>query len=202
MKKEKKIKRSICTVLALGIMAAALCITMISCGGSKTEETSGKETAVSATTVEMDDKKEQKTEPEIMTNADDTQDNVKSADKSKQKTDPNTEIQKSTQKNTQTSTQATTQTKRVCYISVEGYCSNMEISLQGGDTAYSVLCRSGAAVSGSSSYVKGINGRFEFDEGPSSGWVYYLNGSKPSVGCGSCSVKAGDSIKWDYVTSY
>lgn len=91
---------------------------------------------------------------------------------------------------------------QVCYISIDGYCSGKAVSIQGGDTAYSILKRSGASVSGSSSYVKGINGLYEFDKGPQSGWMYSVNGYTPNVGAGSYSVKAGDSIKWYYVTSY
>lgn len=95
---------------------------------------------------------------------------------------------------------AATTKAQVCYISIDGYCSGKAVSVQGGDTAYSILVRSGASVSGSSSYVKGINGLYEFDKGPGSGWVYSVNGYSPSVGAGSYSVKAGDSISWNYIT--
>lgn len=94
----------------------------------------------------------------------------------------------------------TTQARSVCYISIDGYCSGKSVEVRSGDTVYSILCRSGASVSGSSSYVKGINGLYEFDEGPQSGWKYSVNGVTPGVGCGSYSVKAGDSIRWYYVT--
>lgn len=99
-------------------------------------------------------------------------------------------------------TQATESKQDVCYITIEGYCSSKEIELQGGDTAYSILTRSGATISGSGSYIKGINGKFEFDEGPTSGWVYSVNGTRPTVGCGSYTVKAGDIINWYYVTGF
>ncbi len=91
----------------------------------------------------------------------------------------------------------------VCYVTVEGYCSGKSVSLQGGDTAYSVLKRSGASVSAENSaygvYVKGINGRFEFDEGPSSGWKYSVNGTSPNKAADKCSVSKGDTVKWYYV---
>ena len=99
-------------------------------------------------------------------------------------------------------TTAATQAQQVCYISIDGYCSGKAISIKGGDTAYSILTRSGARVSGSGSYVKGINGLYEFDKGPQSGWKYSVNGYTPNVGAGSYSVKAGDNISWYYVTSY
>lgn len=91
---------------------------------------------------------------------------------------------------------------KVCYITIDGYCSGKAISIQGGDTAYSILTRSGARVSGSGSYVKGINGLYEFDKGPQSGWKYSVNGYTPNVGAGSYSVDAGDSVRWYYVMSY
>lgn len=185
MNEEKKKKRSFVIAAMLIIMIFALCITLISCGESKTAD---------------DDSRKIKTEQKAEDKSDEKD------EEGREKTDQENAV-KTSQKGTQATTQkaateAATQAKKVCYITIEGYCSGMEISLQGGDTAYSILCRSGATVSGSGHYIKGINGRFEFDEGPSSGWTYYVNGSKPTVGCGSYSVKAGDSITWDYVTGY
>lgn len=105
---------------------------------------------------------------------------------------------KATKKPTTKATQA-----NVCYVTVEGYCSGKSVSLQGGDTAYSVLKQSGASVSAEKSqyglYVKGINGRFEFDEGPASGWKYSVNGSTPSKAADKCGISKGDVVKWYYV---
>jgi hypothetical protein len=109
---------------------------------------------------------------------------------------------KSSTKSTEATKQSQSSSSSVCYITVEGYCTNKSITLQGGDTVYSILKRTGASVSGSKSYVKGINGLYEFDKGPQSGWMYSVNGSTPNVSCGSYKVKAGDKIKWYYVTSY
>lgn len=107
-----------------------------------------------------------------------------------------------TKKATKKPTTKTTQAN-VCYVTVDGYCSGKSVSLQGGDTAYSVLKQSGASVSAEKSqyglYVKGINGRFEFDEGPASGWKYSVNGSSPSKSADKCSVSKGDVVKWYYV---
>lgn len=209
MNEERRKKRNLAAAAMLIIMAIALCITMISCEGSK--DAGGEQSGI---------KSEQTLDDKIGSeDGDDANKEVTDSEKSKvkeqreatkkenketadQKKESQKSTQKTAQKETQKSTQAATQAKKVCYISIEGFCSNKEISLQGGDTAYSILCRSGASVSGSSSYVKGINGRFEFDEGPTSGWMYYVNGSRPVAGCGSCSIKAGDSIRWDYVTGY
>lgn len=107
-------------------------------------------------------------------------------------------IKKATKNPTTKATQA-----NVCYVSVDGYCSGKSVSLQGGDTAYSVLKQSGASVSAEKSqyglYVKGINGRFEFDEGPASGWKYSVNGSTPSKAADKYSISKGDVVKWYYV---
>ncbi len=48
-------------------------------------------------------------------------------------------------------------------------------------------------------YFSSINGLREKDNGPSSGWCYYVNGVKPPVGCDSYKPKAGDKIEWKYL---
>ncbi len=192
MNEAKKKKRNFAITVMLIIMTFALCITLISCGGD--DELKDTDTAVK-TEKNVDDEKDEKVANTDSEAADEA--TQKSTIKATQKVTTD-----STKSTTAKATTAATEAKKVCYITIEGYCSGKEMSLQGGDTVYSILCRSGAAVSGSGHYIKGINGRFEFDEGPGSGWTYYVNGSKPTVGCGSCSVKAGDNIRWDYVTSY
>lgn len=193
MNETKKKKRSFSIAVMLIIMTFALCITLISCGGSETADNDSEKIKTEQNADVKNDEKDTENKAR--------NDREKAVTESQQA--KKSETEKATQKATQkATTEAATQAKKVCYITIEGYCSGKEISLQGGDTVYSILCRSGAAVSGSGHYIKGINGRFEFDEGPSSGWTYYLNGSKPTVGCGSCSVKTGDNIRWDYVTSY
>ena len=91
----------------------------------------------------------------------------------------------------------------VCYVSVEGYCSSKTITIQSGDTAYSVLKKTGATVSAENTsmgiYVKGINGRFASG---SSGWKYSVNGSEPNYSAGSYSVKSGDTVKWYWGSAY
>ena len=47
-------------------------------------------------------------------------------------------------------------------------------------------------------YVEGINHLFEFDGGPSSGWMYKVNGWFPNYGCSSYTVSEGDDIVWMY----
>lgn len=47
-------------------------------------------------------------------------------------------------------------------------------------------------------YVSGIQSLYEFDFGDLSGWMYYVNGSAPSVGCGAYILSDGDSVEWLY----
>lgn len=104
------------------------------------------------------------------------------------------------------STKKATEAAKVCYISVEGNFSDKKMTIQSGESVYDILKRTGVNVSARSSkygiYVEGIGGKFEFDEGPTSGWVYYVNGTEPSESCGNYKVKSGDRIVWDYVEGY
>lgn len=97
-----------------------------------------------------------------------------------------------------------TEAAKVCYITVDGYCSSKEIGLKGGETVYDILKATGVSVSARSTgygiYIEGINGRYEFDEGPTSGWIYTVNGTRPSTSCNKYEVKDGDKIVWTYVT--
>ena len=217
---EKKGRRDLVTVVTIVVMTMALTFALISCGGDGGERTAGSikgetvletnengETVIVATdedgeTViyETDKSGKIKESQKGKTSAKAAGEMKKSADS--EKTKQTTKTAANTSKATTAATTAATTQSQVCYISIDGYCSGKAISIQGGDTAYSILTRSGASVSGSGSYVRGINGRFEFDEGPQSGWKYSVNGYTPNVGAGSYSVKAGDSISWYYVTSY
>lgn len=48
-------------------------------------------------------------------------------------------------------------------------------------------------------YMAMIFGLWEKDNGDNSGWCYYVNGAKPSVGENSYTLKSGDIIEWNYV---
>ena len=52
--------------------------------------------------------------------------------------------------------------------------------------------------SGSRAYIEGIDNLYEFDRGPTSGWLYSVNGDYYSKGCGTYQVSEGDEIKWVY----
>lgn len=90
-----------------------------------------------------------------------------------------------------------------CIITVDGFCTSKSVEIVDGSTVYDALKATGVDVSARSTgyglYIEGIDGRFEFDEGPTSGWVYTVNGERTSFSCDKFEVKAGDEIIWSYV---
>lgn len=79
--------------------------------------------------------------------------------------------------------------------------------LESGDTPYSVLIRKlrqdqvTVTGAGSSFYVSGINGINAGDDGPSSGWMYSVNGVYPSVSAAAITLTNGDVVAWHYTTN-
>lgn len=77
-----------------------------------------------------------------------------------------------------------------------------EFEIRKGDTVYDVLAEAckenGIIFSSNTGYVEGINNIFEMDFGDSSGWIYFVNGESPSVGCVSFELSDGDKIQWCY----
>lgn len=75
-----------------------------------------------------------------------------------------------------------------------------------GDTVYDVLLeaagryniRTETQGAGDSVYVEGIGHIYELDFGDLSGWMYFVNGSSPDVGCGEYTLSDGDLIEWRY----
>lgn len=57
----------------------------------------------------------------------------------------------------------------------------------------------GWTVNGSSSYVSGINGLKEKSNGSLSGWVYTVNGDRPSKSAGNYHLEDGDEVVWTFV---
>ena len=103
-----------------------------------------------------------------------------------------------------------TPVKQTVSIKVIGINTTMmqgNIEVNSSSTAYSVLKelakQNGKSIStkgfGSTVYVSGIDGLKEFDHGPSSGWMYKVNGTPPNIGAGAYKVKAGDTVIWYYV---
>lgn len=81
-----------------------------------------------------------------------------------------------------------------------------EVQIERGETAFAVLGQitkenripMDFTGSGSSAYVKGIAGLYEFDYGNLSGWIYLINGEEMSIGCGAAEVSPGDRIEFLY----
>jgi hypothetical protein len=78
------------------------------------------------------------------------------------------------------------------------------VTLSPGATAYDALLASGASVgtksTGYGMYVSSIGGLAELEHGPSSGWLYAVNGSTPGVASSGYVLADGDSVYWFYVT--
>ena len=99
------------------------------------------------------------------------------------------------------------QTVSVQVIGVNSTMMQGNIEVNSSSTAYSVLRelakQNGKSIStkgfGSTVYVSGIDGLKEFDNGPSSGWMYKVNGTPPNIGAGAYRLKAGDQVIWYYV---
>lgn len=72
-----------------------------------------------------------------------------------------------------------------------------------GDITTLALDKSGieykAEGSSSTIYFSMIDGLSERDEGPLSGWCYYVNGKKIGVGAGGYKLKAKDEVLWKYL---
>ena len=130
-----------------------------------------------------------------------------------------TKKQETPTQNTQTSTPQQVETpkqdtpvKQTVSVQVIGINTTMmrgNIEVNSNSTAYSVLRelakQNGKSIStkgfGSNVYVSGIDGLKEFDHGPSSGWMYKVNGTPPNIGAGAYKVKAGDKVIWYYVNA-
>ena len=101
------------------------------------------------------------------------------------------------------------QTVSVQVIGVNSTMMQGNIEVNSSSTAYSVLRelakQNGKSIStkgfGSTVYISGIDGLKEFDHGPSSGWMYKVNGTPPNIGAGAYRVKAGDQVIWYYVNA-
>lgn len=71
-----------------------------------------------------------------------------------------------------------------------------------GDVTLNTLMSKGIPVettgSGYSLYISSIAGLAEKEHGKNSGWIYFVNGNSPEVGCGSYKLNQGDKIIWRY----
>ncbi len=76
------------------------------------------------------------------------------------------------------------------------------VEIKKGDTVYDVfsaVCKKNKIhFSSNMKYIEGIANIYEMDFGKSSGWIYFVNGESPSVGCGNYELTDGDKIEWHY----
>ena len=86
--------------------------------------------------------------------------------------------------------------------------SRKAISFEEGESVFDVLLRATQTYGihmeyeytpgFGSHYIEGINNLYEFDCGAGSGWMYYVNGTKPNYGVSKYTVKNGDVIEFKY----
>lgn len=192
---------------------------------SKTEETKQEETASqpeqktkTKDSSNEQEAKKQDTETKSSSSKQEKQETSKKETK-KTETKSSSSKQETQKQETQTSTPQQVETpkqetpvKQTVSVQVIGINTTMmqgNIEVNSSSTAYSVLRelaqQNGKSIStkgfGSTVYVSGIDGLKEFDHGPSSGWMYKVNGTPPNIGAGAYKVKAGDKVIWYYVNA-
>lgn len=185
---------------------------------SKTEETKQEEIASeSEQKTETKDTSSKQETNKTETKSSSTKQETKKQETSKQETKNSSSKQETNKQETQTSTPQHVETpkqetpvKQTVFVQVIGINTTMmqgNIEVNSSSTAYSVLRelarQNGKSIStkgfGSTVYVSGIDGLKEFDHGPSSGWMYKVNGIPPNIGAGAYKLKAGDQVIWYYV---
>lgn len=85
--------------------------------------------------------------------------------------------------------------------------SEYEVSLEEGTTVFDITfaaCKDNGILlssrgTGAIRYVEGIADLYEFDHGPASGWVFYVNDESASKSSGVYEVQEGDEIRWEYI---
>lgn len=168
---------------------------------TKKQETKKKETKSSSSKQETKKQETKKTETKSSSTKQETKKIETNNSSSKQETSAPQKVEPPKQE---------TPIKQTVSVQVIGVNSTMmqgNIEVNSSSTAYSVLRelakQNGKSIStkgfGSTVYVSGIDGLKEFDHGPSSGWMYKVNGTPPNVGAGAYRLKAGDQVIWYYV---
>lgn len=168
---------------------------------TKKQETKKKETKSSSSKQETKKQETKKTETKSSSTKQETKKIETNNSSSKQETSAPQQVEPPKQE---------TPIKQTVSVQVIGVNSTMmqgNIEVNSSSTAYSVLRelakQNGKSIStkgfGSTVYVSGIDGLKEFDHGPSSGWMYKVNGTPPNIGAGAYRLKAGDQVIWYYV---
>lgn len=83
-----------------------------------------------------------------------------------------------------------------------------EVPFEKGETVFDVLLREtknsrihmeySATPGINSHYIEGIGNLYEADCGPSSGWMYSVNGVYPKIGCNEYLLEDQDVVEWNY----
>lgn len=168
---------------------------------TKKQETKKKETKSSSSKQETKKQETKKTETKSSSTKQETKKIETNNSSSKQETSAPQKVEPPKQE---------TPIKQTVSVQVIGVNSTMmqgNIEVNSSSTAYSVLRelakQNGKSIStkgfGSTVYVSGIDGLKEFDHGPSSGWMYKVNGTPPNIGAGAYRLKAGNQVIWYYV---
>lgn len=168
---------------------------------TKKQDTKKKETKSSSSKQEAKKQETKKTETKSSSTKQETKKTETNNSSSKQETSAPQQVEPPKQE---------TSIKQTVSVQVIGVNSTMmqgNIEVNSSSTAYSVLRelakQNGKSIStkgfGSTVYVSGIDGLKEFDHGPSSGWMYKVNGIPPNIGAGAYYLKAGDQVIWYYV---
>ena len=183
---------------------------------TKKKYTSKKEETKQEETKQIESQEESK-KTDTKSSASSSKQETKKQETKKTETKSSSSKQEKQKQETQTSTPQQVETpkqdtpvKQTVSIKVIGINTTMmqgNIEVNSSSTAYSVLRelakQNGKSIStkgfGSTVYVSGIDGLKEFDHGPSSGWMYKVNGTPPNIGAGAYKVKAGDQVVWYYV---
>ncbi len=87
------------------------------------------------------------------------------------------------------------------------FLEKTKVELFGNETVFDVLFKTCKEMkiplfsSGVSSarYIQGISDVYEFDHGPASGWVFYVNGESSTKSSGIYELEEGDDILWVYI---
>ena len=170
---------------------------------TKKQETKKKETKSSSSKQETKKQETKKIETKSSSTKQETKKTETNNYSSKQETSAPQQVEPPKQE---------TSIKQTVSVQVIGVNSTMmqgNIEVNSSSTAYSVLRelakQNGKSIStkgfGSTVYVSGIDGLKEFDHGPSSGWMYKVNGTPPNIGAGAYRLKAGDQVIWYYVNA-
>lgn len=188
------------------------------------EESKKTDTKSPASSSKQETKKQETNKTETKSSSSKQETNKQETKKTETKSSSTKQKTKKTETNTSSSKHETsapqqvetpkqdTPVKQTVSIKVIGINTTMmkgNIEVNSSSTAYSVLRelakQNGKSIStkgfGSTVYVSGIDGLKEFDHGPSSGWMYKVNGTPPNIGAGAYKVKAGDTVIWYYVNA-